>query len=296
MNNNSKTYFPSKILLFGEYSVTIGSDALAVPFNKFNGSWQFDKQYDNKNLYKLAQYLKDSDWEKYKTKFYFDQFISDLDLGLFFQSNIKTGYGAGSSGALCAGIFEIFFKPVETDLENLNAILAKIEGYFHGVSSGIDPLVSYTNQMIRTHNHKFELFENDILNFNKYSFYLLDSTISRSTKKYVDIFNEKRNNVIFITNYLNPLIKFNNRVISSFLSRDEDEVFDLFNKISKIQFEAFKEMIIDDLYTSWDKALSNNDLSIKLCGAGGGGYYLIMAKKDTKTIRLFNQFDILQID
>ena len=111
---NSKTY-PSKLLLFGEYSVINGGQALAVPFGQYRAFWAFEDQYSDPVLKKLLLYLKtlqregrllfEPDWTAFETA---------LSQGLLLQSNIPQGFGLGSSGALSAAVYDQYVKVKET--------------------------------------------------------------------------------------------------------------------------------------------------------------------------------------
>lgn len=294
MKLNKRTFYPSKLLLFGEYSVTKGSDALAIPFELFKGSWRFDKNKNNKNLISFAQYLKGIKWEEYGVSFYYKNFIEDVEHGLYFDSTIKTGYGIGSSGALSAAVFDSYFT--SDNNTRLKIVLSQIENYFHGASSGIDPLVSYLNKTVKLCGKSYiKIIDSEKHLFEKYDFYLLDSGISRSTKHFVEIFNNKFSSDSFNNRYFEPLFELNNRIISNFIKNKEEEVFCLFKKISNIQYHAFEEMIVPKLKESWKKSLSQGDISIKLCGAGGGGYYLIMKEKQNKQIEIFDNINLIKI-
>ena len=69
----------------------------------------------------------------------------------YFDSSIPQGYGVGSSGALVASIYDQYAADKITILENLTrdkllnlkAIFSLMESFFHGKSSGLDPLNSY---------------------------------------------------------------------------------------------------------------------------------------------------------
>src|SRR5690606_34737948 len=75
----------------------------------------------------------------------------DLSQGMYFDSSIPQGYGIGSSGALVAAIYDKYGLEKITVLENLTrekllklkAIFGRMESFFHGKSSGLDPLNSY---------------------------------------------------------------------------------------------------------------------------------------------------------
>ena len=80
-----------------------------------------------------------------------DDLKRDIDQNLHFDSSIPQGYGVGSSGALVAAIYDHYADDKITVLENLTrekllrlkSIFSKMESFFHGKSSGLDPLNSY---------------------------------------------------------------------------------------------------------------------------------------------------------
>ena len=139
-----KPFFPSKILVFGEYSVLCGSQALALPLAQFGGQWRFSnnlkKQYD---LPQLAHYI-----AQQALPIDTAALTEALAQGLYFESNIPRGYGAGSSGALVAAIFECFGTEKMVNLTDIKRTLGLIEAYYHGASSGFDPLGSFVKQAI----------------------------------------------------------------------------------------------------------------------------------------------------
>jgi len=130
--------FSSKLLLFGEYSVIIGRRALAIPLSSFRGMWKFGEG-DPKELFLFSEFLeKSGDFDFLDVQ----SFKRDLEKGLFFDSDIPLGYGMGSSGALVAGVFFRYASKTEIEPARLKILLGKMENFFHGSSSGLDPLVS----------------------------------------------------------------------------------------------------------------------------------------------------------
>jgi len=84
---------------------------------------------------------------------------------LYFDSSIPQGYGVGSSGALVAAIYDTYaidkIEATETltrdKLLRLKEIFSLMESFFHGKSSGLDPLNSYLSipiLMILEDNYK----------------------------------------------------------------------------------------------------------------------------------------------
>ena len=85
---------------------------------------------------------------------------ADLDLRLYFDSSIPQGYGVGSSGALVAAFYDRYavdkISPqadlIPEKLSRLKSIFAAMESYFHGKSSGLDPLNSYLSLPLLIHS------------------------------------------------------------------------------------------------------------------------------------------------
>ncbi len=296
MINKIRKYYPSKILLFGEYTIIDGSAALAVPFDKFKSKWNYNPKKINSIFKPFVQYLVNIDWEKNNTVFYIDKLKDDIEKGLYFDSNIPVGYGAGSSGSLSAALFDKYFENNNLNIRQLKNVLSLIEGFFHGVSSGMDPLVSYLNQGIKTlDKNKFEIIKNIDFELDNFVFYLLDSNKARNTKKYVDIYHREIKSKASKDKILLKMITLNDKIISAFLSKDELSVFSGFSQLSKLQYQYFGKMIIPTLQNIWKKSLNSTDFSIKLCGAGGGGFYLLLAKKDVDIKIHFENFELIQL-
>ena len=94
--------FPAKLLLFGEHVLLLGAPALAVPVSAFGGAWAWGGGHP----WHAARLLQFSDSEDLRSLAMLDvaRFRAELKAGLFFRSDIPTGYGLGSSGALCAAV------------------------------------------------------------------------------------------------------------------------------------------------------------------------------------------------
>jgi mevalonate kinase len=289
-------YYPSKTMLFGEYSILSGSDALAIPNVRFSGKWQFQEGKKDERLIKFADYLKICDWKELNTVFDHKAMLDDAHSGLVFDSNIPSGYGAGSSGALTAAVYHRYFQAIDGDINRLKSLFSMIENHFHYSSSGIDPLVSYFNRYIRIRNgNKVELITKPENQFVQYSFYLLDSGKSRKTAQFVDIYKKKITNTVFVNQLLKPLINTTDYAIDSFLSGDEIRTFQFFQHISELQFLHLNEMILPELTEIWEQLLDSGYAAMKLCGAGGGGFYLLMTdnKFDHETLREKNISKVL---
>ena len=144
--------FYSKILLFGEYSIILNGDALTIPYPGYSARLCIpgDKAYasndeivrSNKNLWSYFAFLKSTYGREYFNE---DQFEDELLKGIYLESDIPEHYGLGSSGALVAAVYDRYFLNQEDTkkpkgLIRLKNDFSKMESYFHGRSSGIDPL------------------------------------------------------------------------------------------------------------------------------------------------------------
>jgi mevalonate kinase len=148
--------FYAKILLFGEYGIIKDSKGLAIPYNSYQGALKVAEDLSdtakksNENLRKFYQYLCKVD-NKNIAHFRLKELKTDINKGMYFDSSIPQGYGVGSSGALVAAIYDKYADDKITVLENLTRdkllklkeIFSVMESFFHGKSSGLDPLNSY---------------------------------------------------------------------------------------------------------------------------------------------------------
>ncbi len=289
-------FYPSKLLLFGEHTVLRGSQALAMPLDKYAGRWQFSedksKQYD---LPKLVNYAKKLA-ENGKIAFDTEGVLSALEGGLFFDSNVPRGYGAGSSGALVAALYDAFGLDKQLTISELKIVLGRIESFFHGESSGLDPLVSYLKKPILIRADKMmttlESAQNDLPRF------LLDTKQSRKTEPLVKIFLEKTAySPEFNALILNELVPLVDDAIAAFLSNQPDILFDIVHKIGWFQHRFLPEMIPMPFKNVWLEGLLGDVYKLKLCGAGGGGFILGFCKniQDTKKELAKSGFSIIPI-
>ena len=255
--------YTAKILLFGEHIVLNGAMSLAIPISQFKLWWKKGGQTDSLNSF--YEYLSRLDFVN-------QDMLRDLKtLQPRFESDIPQGYGVGSSGALCAAVYEYIFpnfkeKKVNTILKEL----ANFEHFFHGKSSGLDALVILFKHPVIVENRKvrFVNFIND--SFMK-DLYLVDSGQSRSSKDIINYFSkldlknrEKIKELVFV----------NNTIVKNLMNQNVIDFYDLMRRVSELQFETLGEMILPQIKGPWEEGLNSGEYFIKLCGAGGGGYYL----------------------
>ena len=296
--------FYAKILLFGEYGIIEDSQGLTLPYSFYKGTLKFsDNQSDfekksNESLQKYSDYLANLELSK-DFKIDVEAFKKDIKKGLFFDSNIPQGYGVGSSGALVAAIFEKYsfkkYKPEnisKTQLKDLKKVFGELESYFHGKSSGIDPLICYMNLPILIENResvdKVSIPKEEA---GKGAIFLIDSGSIGETGPMVQIFFEKLKNEGFRKTLKEEFIKYNNACIDTFLNKEMTPFFKNLKNLSKWAYVHFKPMIPNNLYNAWKKGLDTNAYYLKLCGSGGGGYILGFAPDYAKADKMLEGFN-----
>lgn len=287
-----KTY-PSKLLLFGEYTIINGSRALAVPYAHYAGNWAIGAEPDDR-LLAFAAYLAEE--ASLQAQLDTRGFHQAVQAGLYFASNIPTGYGLGSSGALCAAVYDKYaFNQIGKEEVNrfglLRQQLATMERHFHGSSSGTDPLICYLQHPVMIHSEGIIKLV-DLPDFTglPYSFFLLDTGISRSTGPLVKHYLAKCEQPAYkrnISNVLNPQVDL---LIDNFLQAEWSRVEEGMKKVSQLQWTHFQEMIPDDLKSIWQQGLAAGAYTLKLCGAGGGGFLLGMAANEVEIENLKTYF------
>ena len=284
--------FYSKILLFGEYGIIKNSKGLSIPYNFFKGGLKIgnfkneSEKASNKSLTDFKNYLKTI--ESSVVEFDFIKLDTDLKNGMFFDSTIPQGYGVGSSGALVAALYDRYALNKITVLENLtkpkililNNIFSKMESFFHGKSSGLDPLNSYLSLPILIHS-KNEIETTGIPSQSsngKGAVFLLDSGMSSETAPMVDLFFKSMKNKNYNKIIKENFIKTTDDCVEDFLNGNFNSLFTNMKILSKVVLENFKPMIPKDFHQLWKKGIESDDYFLKLCGSGGGGYILGFSK------------------
>lgn len=279
----NKRKYPAKLLLFGEYGILLGLDALAIAFTEFSGKLVKTKEGPDEDLLKLYKYLK-----RISRDFPYDLNIKELEKdikeGLRFTSEIPLNYGLGSSGALVASIFENYIdkKSLDTitDPRALKTSLALMESYFHGVSSGIDPLVSLIKKpvLVRRSGKVYLLDKPVVRKRKKLHFFLLDSNQPGKTGDLVSGFMDKMNEESFSETFRTGYKKYSNGAIRHLINRRYPEFFGKFIELSAFQLEHMHELIPDHVQPQFKKGLDSGEFALKICGSGGGGYFLGVTK------------------
>jgi mevalonate kinase len=301
--------FYSKILLFGEYGIIEDSKGLSIPYNFYNGALKSDEnptdeaKKSNQSLVKFVAYLKQLQTEQPDlVTFNIELLQNDVKHGMYFDSSIPQGYGVGSSGALVAAVYDKYAANKITVLENLTrekllqlkSIFSNMESFFHGKSSGLDPLNSYLSLPILI-NSKDNIEAAGIPSQSatgKGAVFLLDSGIVGETAPMVNIFMENLKDQGFRNMLKSQFIKYTDSCVENFLQGDMKSLFKNTKELSKVVLSNFKPMIPEQFHQIWQNGIETNDYYLKLCGSGGGGYILGFtedfekAKKSLKDYKL----------
>ncbi len=280
--------FYSKILLFGEYGIIKDSKGLSIPYNFYNGALKRDEnpseqaKKSNANLKAFVKHLQTID--SVLVTFDFEHLKKDVESGMYFDSSIPQGYGVGSSGALVAAIYDKYAQNKITVLENLTrekllklkVIFSEMESFFHGKSSGLDPLNSYLSLPILI-NSKDNIEATGIPTQStngKGAVFLLDSGITGETAPMVRIFMENMKQEGFRKMIKDQFVKHTDACVEDFLKGDIKSLFKNTKSLSKVVLNHFKPMIPQQFHDLWQRGIETNAYYLKLCGSGGGGYIL----------------------
>ncbi|KPM32736.1 Mevalonate kinase [Croceitalea dokdonensis DOKDO 023] len=281
--------FYSKILLFGEYGIIKDSKGLSIPYNFFKGALKTEDNpspeaiASNKSLARFAEHLENLQ-ESGVVAFDLESLKKDVDGGMYFDSSIPQGYGVGSSGALVAAIYDKYAVDKITVLENLTrekllrlkTIFGQMESFFHGKSSGLDPLNSYLSLPILI-NSKDNIESTSLPSQNqegKGAVFLLDSGMIGETAPMVQIFMEQMKQEGFRNMLKDKFIKHTDACVDHFLNGDIKGLLGHVKQLSHVVLDNFKPMIPKQFHELWQKGIETNDYYLKLCGSGGGGYIL----------------------
>lgn len=282
--------FYSKILLFGEYGIIKDSKGLSIPYNFYKGALKVsdnlteDAKKSNDSLRRFAAYLDNLQKDDAMVSFDIEQLKADVEKGMYFDSSIPMGYGVGSSGALVAAIYDKYAHDKITVLENLTRekllklklIFGAMESFFHGKSSGLDPLNSYLSLPILIHS-KDNIQPTGIPSQTadgKGAVFLLDSGTTGETAPMIQIFMESMKQEGFRKMLKDQFIKHTDACVEDFLKGDVKSLFGNLKQLSNTVLTNFKPMIPAEFHKLWKQGIDTNDYYLKLCGSGGGGYFL----------------------
>lgn len=292
-----------KLLLLGEYSILQGGNAITLPLRLFSASFDYmentvevDQAFQsNKSLIGLAQFFNNN--ELITDNIDVDSLLRDLQEGLYFRSTIPENYGIGSSGSVCAAILKSYSKfTLSSDFAineilKLKVLFASMESFFHGKSSGLDPLACYYSHPLLFRNELITKIQDITLPVTHW--FLLDSGCPRSSRNLIKTFMQNANNPeykkSFINNYMPVVDELINKIVepgrlnSGEFILNQDKFLNLWKSLSILQSHIFKDMIPEDILKLWHMGLDSDLFYLKLLGAGGGGFFLGYTDLQTDT-------------
>ncbi len=293
-----REHYYSKVILFGEYSMIFDSTALMVPLKKFSAQWRFASHLEasggaasNASLQRFADYL--STEQGLKDIVDLQRFNHELYYGLFLSSNVPSGYGLGSSGTLVAAVYDGYAKQKIDDFLQLKTFFGKMESYFHGSSSGIDPLQCYLGKPFKITPKGVQLLSDDFLRKDIH-ICLIDTKIKSNTKPLVNHFKKQRLNPRFYNRFqkeYTPLVK---TCIGKMIEGDKELFFNTLKQLTKGQLEFLRPMITDNTMDLFTTEYDFN-FSVKVSGSGGGGYVLGFTDDVQKASGLLTDFEVIWI-
>lgn len=253
-----------------------GSQALAIPMPLWKGRWISDQSVDESYQQQISRYAQWLQANSITTATITETIWSDAREGLKYEADIPMGYGLGSSGAFVAALYDRYVKSTST--MDMQQVLAQMENYFHGASSGMDPLVSFTNKaVVRDEKGNTHIIRDTGWPEGIHA-YLLDSGYHRSTSPLVHVFKTKLEEQEFNERIKCELIPMVDHAIHFYLNGHAEMMMQCLEVISRFQRTHFNMMIPEQVQKRWDELSSIPGVTVKLCGAGGGGFFLVIAR------------------
>ena len=291
--STSGNSFPAKILLFGEYTILLGSTALSIPYHAFSAELTLPSSDENtsskkqvtsnQHLFTFYNYLAGVG-DALTQIIDFERFHHDLIRGLYLQSTIPAGYGLGSSGTLVAAIYDRFARNhrsqdgmlAEEGMLRLKNVFSEMESFFHGKSSGFDPIVSYLKKalLLRSDGVPEQICMPQGFSESGAGIFLLDTVKTGKTAPLVNLFLYRFKSAGEITDEGKILCGLINNVVKAFLSFPDYNFWNLIKKVSLLQKDEFRPMIPEKFIPIWSEGIETDMFYMKLCGSGGGGYLL----------------------
>ena len=166
------------------------------------------------------------------------------------------------------------------DTVRLKDSLARMESYFHGKSSGMDPLICYLRQPMLIESkdsiNRVGLPESKMT--GKSGIFLLNTGKPGNTQPLVNLFLDKCKEEGFLAVVKQEIIPFSDNCIKAFLKGEAQEMFENLKELSALALSYLNPMIPRRFQKVWKRGLDTQSYYLKLCGSGGGGYLLGFAE------------------
>lgn len=292
-----RTYH-SKVILFGEYSMIFDATALMVPLNRFTAQWRFSSRLmaegaavSNASLQRFADYL--STLDEAKSVLDLQRFNHELYYEMYLDSDVPSGYGLGSSGVLVAAVYDRYATQRTDDLLQLKTLFGKMESFFHGSSSGIDPLQCYLGRPFRISADGVTLLPEDFLPKEIHVF-LADTGKKSNTKPLVQYFKDKRRDTSYLEAFQSEYVPCVSACIDQLVAGERESFFESLRQLTAGQLKFLRPMITDNSIDLFLERPSFN-LGFKISGSGGGGYVLGFTDDIEKTKAFMEGYDIIWV-
>ena len=292
-----RTYH-SKIILFGEYSMIFDATALMMPLRKFSAQWRFSSELmaqgaaaSNASLQRFADYL--STLDEAKAVIDLQRFKDELYNELYLDSDVPSGYGLGSSGVLVAAVYDRYAFEKSDHLIQLKNLFGKMESFFHGSSSGIDPLQCYLGKPFRISAEGVTLLPEDFIPSDIHVF-LADTGKKSNTKPLVQYFKSKRADADYLNAFQSEYVPCVSACIEHLVAGEKEAFFGSLRHLTDGQLKFLRPMITDnsiDLFL--ERPVFN--LGFKISGSGGGGYVLGFTDDIEKTKAFMEGYDLIWV-
>ncbi len=274
--------------MLGEHTVLHGSAAYAVPLRRYtariaslNSSPEVHQLpikegiHANFDFEKWLAFAKTS--EILADKLDFDRWEREAtELGVY--ADIPIGYGLGSSGAITAEAYRRYLIGEVPNPTLLRKQLGALECFFHGKSSGLDPLVSFLNKAVYISPtggiEVVEVTETFPVASPRGGWFLLDSGQPRAGKDAITRFGESCKNEQWKRDVLLPMNELVETLAKGFKSESMIGLTPKLKALCSLQLTELAFLIPMHIATLWKAWLQEDVAYLKLCGAGGGGFFL----------------------
>lgn len=296
---------PAKVVLFGEYSVLLGSASLGIPYRAYGaapGTGTANPEQpalspveSHQSLERFAGYLLDRG-PVFHTVLDLSRLSRDIGNGLYLHSTIPPQRGLGSSAALCAALFERYRRKSLHDWPSLKGILGKMESYFHGTSSGFDPLISLLDRplwLTQRGKMKIRPFSTRLLRFSE--IYLADLGCPSGTGHLVGGFLERHTRAGRPSAWGQALATVTERCIEGLMNEDVTGFLAGLRTLSRMQAEGLPGLVPDQAMDLWKEGLASSSYTMKLCGSGGGGYFLVFVHNPRRAMQVLRDVPLENI-
>ena len=290
--------YHSKVILFGEYSMIFEANALMIPLRQYAAQWRYASHLlaegsaaSNASLQRFAESL--STLDGMNELLDLERFNHELYYGLYLSSDVPSGYGLGSSGTLVAAVYDRYARQKTDDLMRLKSVFGRMESYFHGSSSGIDPLECYLDQPFRITPEGVSLLSDDFLPAGLHVF-LADTGVKSNTKPLVQYFKNKRGDARYLSEFQQEYLPCVTQCIDTLLAGRTEAFFAVLRRLTDAQLKFLRPMITDN---SIDLFLEKPDFhfGVKISGSGGGGYVLGFTDDVEQTQEFLDDYEIIWI-